>query len=183
MPKLGESEGEVPTGLVRVLGGNLPADSWDGAQSVFAFYIGKYEVQWGEWQSVRRLGLAQGYAIGAGAGRGEEFPVTDINWYDALKWCNARSEQEGLDPVYTVSGAVYKTGEVVPTASLRAKGCRLPREKEWCFDVYSGTVRSFRGGSAAHYESSCRLALRKGYFSPGYESASLGFRVLRNFAP
>jgi len=27
-------------------------------------------------------------------------PVQTINWYDAVKWCNARSEKEGLTPCY-----------------------------------------------------------------------------------
>ena len=41
-----------------------------------------------------------------------------VNWYDCVKWCNARSEQEGLTPVYYTDDAqttVYKTGEVSVT--------------------------------------------------------------------
>lgn len=47
------------------------------------------------------------------------------------KWCNARSENEGLTPCYTVSGSVMKTGATAPTVNGSANGYRLPTEAEW----------------------------------------------------
>jgi formylglycine-generating enzyme required for sulfatase activity len=122
----------APTDFVTVMAGTLPVSSPMGAVPVGTFYIGKYEVQWGEFQTVRTWAAANGYDIGAvGAGTGSNYPVTNVSWYQAVKWCNARSEKEGKTPVYSVSGAVYRTGDSVPTVDGNANGYRLPLEAEW----------------------------------------------------
>jgi formylglycine-generating enzyme required for sulfatase activity len=104
---------------------------------VATFQIGKYEVTWGEWKTVRDWAVANGYTDLAGvgetypAGSADNFPVVYVSWFDACKWSNAKSQMEGLTPVYTVNGTTYKTGQVAPTVSSAANGYRLPSEKEW----------------------------------------------------
>jgi len=62
----------------------------DGTE-VSTFEIGKYEVTWGEWKAVRTYAAANGYDIGSvGAGCADDHPVHSVNWYDVLKWLNAR---------------------------------------------------------------------------------------------
>ncbi|MCX6886003.1 MAG: SUMF1/EgtB/PvdO family nonheme iron enzyme [Verrucomicrobia bacterium] len=60
--------------------------------------------------------------------------MQSVNWYDVVKWCNARSEQAGQVPVYYTDAGltvVYRSGEVAPYANWSAKGYRLPTEAEW----------------------------------------------------
>jgi formylglycine-generating enzyme required for sulfatase activity len=103
-----------------------------------AFYIGKYEVTKAEWDEVRTWGLSNGYTdLEEGSGKASNYPVHTISWYDMVKWCNARSQKDGLTPVYYINDAqttIYKTGSVnVTNAQVKwsANGYRLPTEAEW----------------------------------------------------
>ena len=103
--------------------------------SISAFYIDKYEVTKALWDEVKNFNAGNGYSYSnAGEGKATNHPVHTINWFDAVKWCNARSEMEGLTPVYYTDvglTTVYKTGEVTPLANWTANGYRLPTEAEW----------------------------------------------------
>lgn len=119
-------------GMVRVFGGTLPQGSPLSGAVVPTFYIAKYEVTWREWQVVRSYAVANEYDLAdIGAGSDTEHPVEMVNWYDAAKWCNAKSQMEGLTPVYLDGETIYKTGEVVPSVVSGANGYRLPSEAEW----------------------------------------------------
>jgi formylglycine-generating enzyme required for sulfatase activity len=119
--------------MVTVQGGTLPQSSQLAGQKVQAFQIGRTEVTWGEWKTVRTWATVNGYSdlATAGAGTADNHPVQMVNWYEVLKWTNAKSQMEGLAPVYIVNGTTYKTGVQNPEVNPTANGYRLPAENEW----------------------------------------------------
>jgi formylglycine-generating enzyme required for sulfatase activity len=100
---------------------------------VNAFYMAKYLVTKAMWDEVRAWGAVHGYTdLSAGTGKVATHPVQSITWNDILKWCNARSEKDGLTPCYMVSEVVYRTGQSdAVVCNWSASGYRLPTETEW----------------------------------------------------
>jgi formylglycine-generating enzyme required for sulfatase activity len=95
--------------------------------TLIPYNIGKYEVTWELWSTVKEWATNNGYSFannGANGGvsvgypsspSGPNQPVTTINWRDAIVWCNAYSEMTGKEPVY------YRVDENEnPTTILKA---------------------------------------------------------------
>jgi hypothetical protein len=117
---------------VPVEGGVITGSSSPGDNTVGSFEMSSTEITWDEWQRVRAWASHNGYDLNnSGDGSGKMHPVRNISWYDAVKWCNAKSQMEGLMPVYECGAVVYKVGEQAPTINKNANGYRLPTEIEW----------------------------------------------------
>ena len=123
--------------MAEIGGGTLPHDSLLAGLSVDSFLISKYPVMLGEWERVKIWSLGNGYELKSGEAGGCNGPIVMVSWYDALKWCNAKSESLGLTPCYRMEGETYRSdtfkSEHLHEVSWnrKANGWRLPTEAEW----------------------------------------------------
>ena len=181
----------IPAGSF-TMGDSLDADTNalpQHAVSVSAFYMDQYLVTKSQWDAVMTWALVNGYGFdSAGLGKAASHPVQTVNWYDCVKWCNARSQQAGLPPVYYTDAGftqIYTNGD--PSAvypNWAAKGYRLPTEAEWEYAARGGLVgMRFPWGNTitetqANYESSSQYAYDLGPtpgFNPTYNDGTMPY--------
>lgn len=140
----GNGDGSIPPvtnaqGMVKINGGTFSmgspdSEEWRGDDekrhtvTVSDFYISPYEVTQAEYTAITGNNPSHF--------KGDNLPVENISWYDALRYCNARSEAENLTPVYTIDGENV-------TWNREADGYRLPTEAEWEFACRAGTYTPF----------------------------------------
>ncbi len=70
------------------------------------YFMDRTETSGQSWTEVKNWALAHGYNFGfPGAFVGPNHPVQTVRWSEVVKWCNARSEKEGLNPCYYTDAA------------------------------------------------------------------------------
>jgi len=101
------------------------------------FTIGKYEVTQKEYREL--MGTNPSYFIG------DNLPVENVSWFDAIEYCNALSRREGLPVAYKITGT---RDDRVVTWDRNSIGYRLPTEAEWEYSCRAGTRTLFNTGDS-----------------------------------
>lgn len=134
-----EMEVSLPEGFLLVTGGEFTmgspeSEAWRSPDetlhsvTISDFYMSAYEVTQQEYEAV--MGENPSYFSG------EDLPVESISWLDAVAYCNARSQQDGLVPAYAIDGTNISWDR-------SANGYRLPTEAEWEYACRAGTNTPF----------------------------------------
>ena len=197
----GTPASSIPEGMVAVHAGTNSGtnplgdgESYDSewypetySLTVDAFYMDATEVTKAQWDAVYNWAVAHGYSFdNVGSGKAANHPVQSVNWYDCVKWCNARSEMEGRTPCYTVSGSPYKTGQSAPVCNFEADGFRLPTSDEWEYaargglqgkrfpwgDTITHSQANYFSSSSYSYDTSATRGYHPSYKTGGYPYTS-----------
>lgn len=164
---MGDVSGDHASGMY----GELNEDPTHKAQ-LAPFYIGTHEVSQGEWDTVRTWALSHGYTIpSTGNGKAADHPVANVSWYDAVLWCNAKSEMDGLTPCYYTDASqatVYRSGSLNLASNAvkwSANGYRLPCEAEWEYAARGGAAdaRFAFGDTISHTQANYYSDASYGY--------------------
>ena len=170
----------IPAGI------NTGSDPYEGKyenKMSHDMYMDTTEVTFLKWRTVKEWAKTNGYEfvngdkmpdfLGGGDwdkffeieeqnSQKDKYPVTGMTWYDCLKWCNARSEMDGLEPVYYADGKPYKKGLHEPTADVSKSGWRLPTEDEWQYAARGGKIGlRFPWGNTISHKNASYKGMKK----------------------
>ena len=159
---------QVPENFVLIKGGSFQmgspeSEAWRSADetqhsvTVSDFYMSKYELTQKEYEEITGNNPSNF--------SGENLPVENISWLDAVAYCNTRSEKDGLTPVYTIDGQNVSWDR-------SANGYRLPTEAEWEYACRAGTNTPFYmenspSAEEANYYGHYPYQIEDNYFSQG----------------
>ncbi|TKJ37502.1 MAG: hypothetical protein CEE38_08380 [Planctomycetes bacterium B3_Pla] len=128
----GETKAESGVEMARLPGGSFTMGDENEVDAVphevvlSSFFIDKYLVTQEQYQKVMGKNPSRWKAA--------DNPVEQVRWSDAARYCNARSELDGLEPCYDLD---------TWQCNFNANGYRLPTEAEWEYACRAGTKTAY----------------------------------------
>jgi len=112
----------------KFIAGSMESDAEPDEFPIFSikvpnFYISKFEVTQKEWMMI--------YGTNPSSSVDSRRPVENVTFFEAVEFCNAKSELDGFIPCYEIRDNVI-------ICDFRANGYRLPTEVEWEYAAKSG---------------------------------------------
>lgn len=118
----------IPSGRFRMGDSNEP-DAPPHEVSISAFFLDKYLVTQEQFEKLMHENPSRW--------KGGANPVEQVRWSDAVRYCNKRSQSEGLQPCYDLGSW---------QCNFEANGYRLPTEAEFEYACRAGSTTAFISG-------------------------------------